>query len=236
MAAWPLGRVPVSLPDFALMRQLILDLVPDAPPTFENFVAGRNGETLTGLAAWLAPENGEALFALWGENGAGKSHLLRASAADYHDAQHDAALSALPVDGEFFAVDHLEVLDAAGQIRLFNLINRLRAEGGRLLTAAAWPPAQLALREDLRTRLASGLVYRLHPLSDDEKRATLAAQAAERGLALPDEAWTYLLQRAPRDMRSLSAVLAAADRYSLEHQRPITLPLLREVLQNLAAR
>ncbi len=225
----------VSLPDFTLMRQLILDLVPDAPPSFDNFVAGRNGETLTGLAAWLAPENGEALFAVWGESGAGKSHLLRACAAEYLDAQHDAALSALPVDGEFFTVDHLEALDAAGQIRLFNLINRLRANGGRLLTAAARPPTQLALREDLRTRLASGLVYRLYPLSDDEKRAALAAQAAERGLSLPDEAWIYLLQRAPRDMRSLSAVLAAADRYSLERQRPITLPLLREVLQNLAA-
>jgi DnaA family protein len=32
-------------------------------------------------------------------------------------------------------------------------------------------------------------------------------------------------------MRSLMALVAALDRYSLEHQRAITLPLLREVLQ-----
>jgi DnaA family protein len=33
-------------------------------------------------------------------------------------------------------------------------------------------------------------------------------------------------------MRSLAALLVALDRYSLEHKRPITLPLLRAVLQN----
>jgi DnaA family protein len=32
-------------------------------------------------------------------------------------------------------------------------------------------------------------------------------------------------------MRSLSALLMAIDRYSLEHKRPVTLSLLREVLQ-----
>ena len=32
-------------------------------------------------------------------------------------------------------------------------------------------------------------------------------------------------------MRSLAALLTAIDRYSLEQKRPITLPLLREVLQ-----
>jgi DnaA family protein len=90
---------------------------------------------------------------------------------------------------------------------------------------------RLALREDLRTRLGSGLICLLAPLSDAEKIAALAAQAQARGLRLPPEAYPYLLARVPRDMRSLAAVLAALDGYSLEHKRPITLPLLREVLQ-----
>ncbi len=93
------------------------------------------------------------------------------------------------------------------------------------------PPLQLALREDLRTRLGSGQIHRLRPLSDEEKRAALAAQARERGMSLAPEALDYLLARAPRDMRSLAAILAALDRYSLEQKRPLTLPLLRSVLQ-----
>ncbi|MBP9805393.1 MAG: DnaA regulatory inactivator Hda [Candidatus Accumulibacter sp.] len=213
------------------MRQLILDLVPDAPPSFDNFVAGSNAEALTGLAAWLAPANREPVFFLWGETGAGKSHLLQACQANYDDARVDPDLATLAPEGDFHAIDHVDALGESGQIVLFNLINRQRGSGGRLLAAASVPPLRLALREDLRTRLGSGLIYRLQPLSDAEKLAALAEQARARGLVLPPEVFNYLFLRAPRDMRSLTALLLSIDRYSLERQRPITLPLLREVLQ-----
>ena len=209
--------------------------MPEAPPRFDNFVAGSNGEALTGLAAWLAPESNETSLLLWGETGSGKTHLLRASDARYADASADSDLSGLNAyevdENSFHAVDNVEALSKTGQISLFNLFNRLRASGGRLLTAACLPPRQLALREDLRTRLGSGLIYRLHALTDSEKIEALSTQASARGLRLPPDALDYLLARAPRDMRSLAAFLVALDRYSLEHKRAITLPLLREVLQ-----
>lgn len=215
------------------MRQLILDLLPESPPRLDNFVAGGNGEALTGLAAWLAPESREPSLLLWGEAGAGKTHLLRASGAHYSDAAVDPDLAGIDSNATELlqAVDNVEALSGDGQIALFNLFNRLRAAGGRLLTAATLPPRQLALREDLRTRLGSGLIYRLQALTDSEKIEALSAQATARGLRLPADALGYLLARAPRDMRSLSALLVALDRYSLEHKRAITLPLLREVLQ-----
>lgn len=213
------------------MRQLLLDLIPDAPPTLENFVAGGNADALTALAGWLAADNREPCLFLWGDSGAGKSHLLAAAGACYVDAAADPLLAGVPAAAPFLAVDNVEALAGDGQIALFNHFNRLRTGGGRLLAAAALPPAQLDLREDLRTRLGSGLIYRLRPLSDAEKVAALAEQAARRGMRLPPEALDYLLARAPRDMRSLAALLAALDRYSLEHKRPLTLPLLREVLQ-----
>lgn len=212
------------------MRQLILELLPEAAPGLDNFVAGGNGEALTGLAAWLAPENREPLLMLWGGPGAGKTHLLRASAAHYIDASIDPELAAIGELLDFYAIDNVELLGESGQIALFNLFNRLRAAGGRLLVAATVPPLQLKLREDLRTRLGSGLIYRLQPLTDAEKIGAISAQAIARGLRLPPDALNYLFARAPRDMRSLTAFMTALDRYSLEHKRPITLPLLREVL------
>ncbi len=213
------------------MRQLLLDLLPEAPPCLDNFVAGGNAETLTGFAAWLAPDSREPSLLLWGEAGAGKTHLLRASAAHYSDASANPDLLDIDETISLHAVDNVEALSEHGQIALFNLFNRLRACAGRLLTAAGQPPRQLLLREDLRTRLASGLIYRLHALTDGEKIEALMTQATARGIRLPPEALDYLISRAPRDMRSLSAFLAALDRYSLEHKRAITLPLLREVLQ-----
>ena len=170
-----------------------------------------------------------------GEIGSGKTHLLHASGARYFDAAETPDLADTETLGDTahrIAVDNVEALSETGQIALFNLFNRLRAAGGHLLTAASQPPQHLVLREDLRTRLGYGLVFRLTTLTDGEKLTALAAQADSRALRLPAGALNYLLARAPRDMRHLMAVLVALDRYSLEHKRPITLPLLREVLQH----
>jgi DnaA family protein len=211
------------------MRQLILDLLPETPPTLDNFVPGGNAETLAVLCGWLAGAQHETSFCLWGEAGSGCSHLLLASGFSYIDAAHDPSLSNAPT-AEQLAVDHVEALNETGQIALFNHFNRLKMAAGMLLTATNQPPAHLALREDLRTRLGSGLIYRLQPLSDSEKAAALAAQAKERALKLTPEAIVYLMRHAPRDMRTLSGLIVALDRYTLEHKRAVTLPLLRELL------
>ncbi len=214
------------------MRQLLLDLMPAARPTFDNFVVGGNAELIAGFNGWLSERSQEPLFYMWGETGSGRTHLLRASGAEYLDAAADPALAAWPDDVPFVAVDNVDALDAAGEQALFNGFNRLKAEGGKLLVAAHQPPAAVGLREDLRTRLGSGLIYRAQVLSDAEKGAAIAAQAAARGLALPEGAVDYLLRHAPRDMGSLAAIVVALDRFSLERKRPITLPLLREVLHS----
>ncbi|WP_235609594.1 DnaA regulatory inactivator Hda [Azospira sp. I13] len=217
------------------MRQLLLDLMPESPPSLANFVPDGNEEALAALADWFS--GAQPLFLLWGEAGSGKSHLLQASGLLYVDGAADADLAAIPPETDGLAVDNVQALSDAGQIALFNHFNRLRLAvenglPGKLLVAAEQPPAALAVREDLRTRLGSALIFRLRPLSDAEKLAALSAQAADRGLKLSREALNYLMNRSSRDMRNLSALLAALDRYSLEHQRPITLPLLREVLQH----
>lgn len=241
------------------MRQLILQLILDHPPTLADFVAGPNAEPLAALARWRGSAKngaasggglgGEFAFFLWGDAGVGKTHLLRACAATYsdsdsdsvyHDARRDPGLAALVLPSEGrkvrLLIDHVEYLDETGQIALFHHFNRLRAmEGSRLLAAARQPPLRLTLREDLRTRLGSGLIYRLLPLPDAEKMAAIKTQAAARGLELSEPALHYLLTRAPRDMPSLSALITAIDRHSLESKRPVTLPLLREVLEMFSA-
>ena len=211
------------------MRQLILDLLPVSPPTLDNFVAGGNAETVAALTEWLAGGLSDTSFCLYGEDGCGRSHLLQASGFAYLDAEMNPALKNI-ADADQLAVDNVEALDADGQIALFNHFNRLKMSGGRLLTAAAQPPAHLDLREDLRTRLGSGLIYRLQPLSDSEKTEAIAAQAKERALKLSPEAINYLLRHAARDMRTLSMLVVALDQYTLEQKRAVTLPLLRELL------
>jgi len=195
--------------------QLPLEIFPAPEPSLDNYVAGANAEALERVRALAAGRLQEAIVYLWGEQGSGRSHLLRAA------SRANPAL---------VLADDVETLDEAAQQALFIAINAARDGGAPVLAAGNAPPAQLALREDLRTRLGWGLVYQLKPLTDPEKALHLRSEAARRGLRLADEVVWYLLNHLPRDLASLNAVLDRLDRHSLARQRPVTLPLVREVL------
>ncbi|MCE2860375.1 MAG: DnaA regulatory inactivator Hda [Oxalobacteraceae bacterium] len=220
------------------MRQLLLDLGAVGPPTLESFVIGRNEELaaiLHRIACREATSLDQHFITLWGEAGAGKSHLLFALAAGgsalYLSADQPAENYVWSPSVPLYLLDDCDRLDADQQIAAFALYNQIRESGGMLVAATGRPPAQLALREDLRTRLAWGLVYQVHGLSDEEKIDALSKSADARGMVLSPGVLPYLLTHFRRDMSSLSAILDALDRYSLETQRPITMPLLRELLQ-----
>ena len=221
------------------MQQLLLELAPPPVPTLENFSPGKNGAALKALRGAL--EDGERFVFLWGPGGSGKTHLLRAFAGAAGAKRVAAYIPASNADWagadrlEGAAVDDVARLDDPGQIALFDLCNRLRGAGGALAASGEAPPAQLALRPDLRSRLASGIVLQLHPLSDEEKAAALRERATERGIALDGELIRYLLTHFDRDMGTQIAALDALDRYSLQRKRPITLPLLKEALSLLDA-
>jgi DnaA family protein len=222
------------------MQQLTLALAPAPEPTFDTFFAGRNEATLATLAALRHALDGNEHFVyLWGPRGSGKSHLLRAFAADAArngtPATYIAAGESMPAEASVVAADDAHQLDMVGQLALFDLYNRFRTSGGMLLSAGDRPPAELPLREDLRTRLGAGVVLRVEPLSDEEKRAALSEHGRQRGLALAPELIDYLLTHVTRDMGTQMAVVDTLDRVSLERKRPITQPLLREVLALLAA-
>lgn len=218
------------------MRQLTLDIGANQPQTLAGFVVGQNAE-LAQLVQQFAARSARERFAyLWGEAGAGKSHLLHALASgartryiDAASAGFDAFLYAPEI--ELYLLDDCDRLSPALQIEAFSLFNQIRDNGGYLVSSGAAPPALLPVREDLRTRMGWGLIYQVHGLSDDEKIAALTQAAQLRGVTLSPGVLPYLITHFRRDMCSLSAMLDALDRYSLETQRPITLPLLRELLQ-----
>lgn len=202
------------------MKQLLLDIQPLAPATLDNFIAGSNEEALHSLKMAIDGENEARFIYLWGAPGSGKSHLLQAC--------HDLAFERdLPLS----VVDDVNTLDEEAQIELFNYFNQLRASGGILITSGNAAPTQMELRDDLATRLAWGLVYQLHPLSDEEKAKALKTHAKERGMKLPDEVVDYCLRYLRRDLPTLMAVLNALDKWSLTEKKPVTVPMLKKLLQ-----
>jgi DnaA family protein len=132
--------------------------------------------------------------------------------------------------GGLLVVDDIDRLDEAAQIALFRVFNSAWLSGLALLLAGPVPPLELKLREDLRTRVGQTVGYAVKPLSDEEKAATLQGQASQRGLRVEDGVIGYMLRHVQRDLPSLMAVLDELDRASLERKRPVTVPLLKEML------
>lgn len=196
------------------MKQLLLDIQPPPTASFQNFKTSANAEAVLNIQDAIRGNAPSRFVYLWGDSGSGKTHLLNAAKAQ----------------GAYVA-DDVHLLNNEAQIELFNLYNHLKATNGALITAGLHAPTQMQLRDDLATRLAWGLVYQLHPLSDHEKREALQQHATERGMKLPDEVVDYCLRYLRRDLPSLMATLEALDNWSLQTKKPITVPMLKKLLQ-----
>lgn len=197
------------------MRQLPLEISGRAEPQLATYVAGPNAEALAAVRALADGSSREAIVYLWGETGSGRTHLLRAAAR---------------ANPGLLVADDVQALDADAQQALFVAINRARDGQAAVLASGDAPPARLALRDDLRSRLGWGLVYQLKTLSDADKLAHLNAEARRRGMPLSPEVADYLLARVPRDLSTLNDIFDRLDRYALARQRPLTIPLVREAL------
>lgn len=224
------------------MRQMLFDWGMLLPQTLETFVVGQHAELIQRcqrLSTGHAFATAERFVYLWGAAGAGKTHLLKAMASALPEATEARYLPADASPPDFlydpavrlYLLDDCDKLAPDAQIAAFNLFNDCREHGACLVTTGPQPPIGLVVREDLRTRLGWGLIYQVHGLSDAEKIDALTRTAQARGFSLAPDVLPYLITHFRRDMRSLTAMLDALDKYSLETKRPITLPLLRNLLQ-----
>ena len=218
------------------MKQIPLAIGPDRLPTFDSYLSSVNTAAVAHLRALAsaAPP-----IYLWGPEGSGKSHLLRALAHAHQArgnragcfAATDAAPWPLQEGWSLVIVDDCEQLDAERQQAAFALFVQSAEMGLQWAAAGRLPPVDLPLRDDLRTRLAWGHVFALQPLSEAESRAALRQEADRRGIFLADEVMDYLLHRAARDLGTLMRRLDSLDQFALARQRTVTVPLLRQMLQ-----
>lgn len=207
------------------IKQLLLDIRPSPTPSFSNFVVGRNAEAVYSLHLALSAAPAIRFIYLWGDTGCGKSHLLAACQATNVNA---------------ICVDDVQTLDEAAQIALFDLYNQMRdgnadSSSGKpermLIVAGNAAPTKMGLRDDIATRLAWGLSYQLQLLSDEEKALALMSHAYARGMHLPTEVINYCLRNMRRDLPTLIATINALDEWSLSTKKPVTVPMLKQLLQ-----
>jgi DnaA family protein len=223
------------------MKQIALDIGLARGPTLDGFCAGPHDAALAHLKLWCGSLTRSPVPTyLWGASGSGKTHLLKAVAQALRDQGAsvgwlDASVAEPPAFDERWAavmLDDTHLYTAVQQHAAFNwFVNAQTLQRG-VLAAGALPPADLKLREDLRTRLGWGHVFHLQVLSEPERRAVLRQAADARGVFLGDEVMDYMLTRFSRDLGSLMQLLEHLDLYALQTKRAITIPLIRSMLEN----
>lgn len=228
------------------MAQLTLPLSLPDDETFASFYAGENGSLIATIKKSLS-EPGSHVIYIWSGVGSGRSHLLHAACAI--SAQNNKAVGYIPLsEYETFTPAVLEGMEQlplvciddidaiAGnrewEVALFNLYNRAIETGETclLITGNATPKELKLALPDLASRLVWGQVYRLHHLSDEDKLHALQLRAELRGFELPEDVGRFLLKRLERDMRTLFTTLDQLDRATIEAQRKLTIPFVKETL------
>ncbi len=223
------------------MKQIALDIGLSSGPTLANFFAGPNEAALRHLQLWAGNATRSPVPTyLWGMPASGKSHLLKAVREVLREqggqiGWMDASMPEPPAFSEHWAavlMDDVHLYTATQQHAAFNWFVNAQTHHRWVLSAGVAPPADLKLREDLRTRLGWGHVFQLQVLSEPERRAVLRQHADERGVFLSDDVMSFMLTRFSRDLGSLVALLEQLDGYALQTKRAITVPLIKSMLEN----
>ncbi|MDG2252718.1 MAG: DnaA/Hda family protein [Methylophilaceae bacterium] len=194
------------------MDQLLLNIHPPAEKTLDNFVVGDNQECVEALNNFINSDNNQFIY-LWGESGSGKSHLSEALSSQ-----------------KITIIEDVDTFNEELQIETFYLFNQHKAVGEKMLLTGSNAPAHMGLREDLSSRLSWGLVYQLKILTDTEKLLALEHHANEKGMSLNLNVLAYCMKHLKRDLPSLISTLDALDEWSLKTKKPITIPLLKQLI------
>ncbi len=236
-----------------MSTQITLPIDGAYQPTIDNFVVGENAEL---VAALQAPRNGFRGIWLSGAPSSGRSHVLQAygeyaaqqgRAACYMScASLDAkmlpalwteleqqALGVIQGEDPLVLIDDVAGLCGHGPCEegLMLIYQQLLAAGGEILVSH--DTSALAIKfalPDLNSRMRGFEHFAMIPLSDRDKAQVLTDRAHAKGYELTDAVLEYWLRRGPRDLTTLVADLQRLDQATLQHQRLLTVPLLKEVL------
>ena len=198
------------------MSQIALPLSPGSPGPQRIVLGAANRHVAEALSAPSSWPFGTAI--LTGPPRSGKSLLAAwfTRSGDFPGERREA-------------IDDAHLLP---ETELFHRWNRAQGEGTRLLIVAGEPPWRIAL-PDLASRLGAALQLEIGAPDDALAEELVLSLAAERGLALGEDAAHYLVPRAGRSWAELERLVALIDTLSLERKSPPTLGIWRGALEAL---
>jgi chromosomal replication initiation ATPase DnaA len=215
-------------------RQLLLPFPEEPRYEADDFIpATSNAAAL----AWLErpAEWPERRLAIWGQEGCGKTHLMRiwagrTGAAIYPGPGLRGLPGSLPAGG--IGIDDADAVP--DETTLFHWLNAARDALVPVLITTRVPPAHLPVRlPDLASRLRAFTAVGIDPPEDALLRALLAHLLSDRQWRLDAQFQDWLLPQLPRTPAALREVVAYLDRLLLASGARITHKLVAELLEAL---
>lgn len=206
---------------------LSLPLAPIYAP--ENFITSAcNAEAYAWIMRW--PEwNAQGLF-LHGPAGSGKTHLAEGWRARAGAGRIEAtALGQHPPDAGHWLIE--DITSATDLRALLHWLNYAREQGGSVLLTSRLTPVEAGGGlPDLSSRLVSLSSARIDQPDDTVLSGAMRKQFADRQLAVDDSVIAYILARIERSLAEIARVVHALDAAALAERKPVTIPLVKKVL------
>lgn len=229
---------------------------------FGSLITGSCNELAVMAAHQVADYPGERFnpLYLYGPTGVGKTHLLEAIYCDLR--KNHPGLNVVLITSEAFTnyftqalasktvpsfrqkfrnvdvlmIDNVEFLDnkKATQEEFLHTVVQLIEQGGQLVISGDRHPRLLSRhREEVTTRLQSGMVCRIESPSEQTRRQVAASLALPNKDAFTTETLNYVARRCQRNIREIQGALNCLHGHYTLSQKRITVARAREILGEL---
>jgi chromosomal replication initiation ATPase DnaA len=220
-------------------EQLLLDLGHRTALGREDFlIASGNEDAVAWIDLW--PDWPAPVLVLHGPPACGKTHL----ASVWREKAGASWLSSSSLlnlcVNEFVSQKKNLVIDGADErfgeteyeTAVFHLYNIFREQGLFLLvTMRRAPVRQPFILKDLASRLRAAPAAGILAPDDCLLTAVLVKMFADRQLRISSEVIEYIMPRIERSFDNARLLVETADRIAMQKKRPVSVPLMREVLQ-----
>lgn len=106
----------------------------------------------------------------------------------------------------------------------------------KLICASNKPPKQISFQhKDLATRLSTAIIYSLVHIDDIEKQYIFTTIANNQGLKINAKVVDYIFTHYSRDLINLRQLINQLDTLSMQAQRQITVPLVKQAIAQISA-
>ncbi|TAL33676.1 MAG: DNA replication protein [Alphaproteobacteria bacterium] len=218
-------------------RQLPFDLGHSAAYAREDlWISPANAEVVAWLDKW--PEWQAPALVLYGPPASGRTHIARAwakkAAAAALTVENLEPLCGMAPAPKHLLADDAETLigDRCAETFLFHAYNRAQAEGGHLLLVAERPPKAWDFSlPDLKSRLLASPAVAIGSPDEQTMAVVLAKLFSDRQIFVSQDVVEFVITRIERSFSAMRDIAEEIDRKALAEKRPVTIPLVREILQ-----